>query len=83
MVSMKRKCEIFPRVSNADGARTTAREPHPAITETPILGPTHRALAPKVEVLRLTNMILVHENAAIVHKVGGVHENIIIIMLVH
>ena len=67
-------------LGNADGAGTAAREvkrrePHRATPETPILGPTHRA--PKVEVLRLTNMILVHANAAIVHKVDGAHENII------
>ena len=43
--------------------------------ETPILGPIHRA--PKIEVLRLTNTIRVHAHAALVHKLGGAHENIL------
>ena len=40
-----------------------------ASPETPILEPTHQA--PKVAVLQLTNIILVHLNAAIMHKVDG------------
>ena len=63
------------RLGNADGARTTASEPHRAAPETSILGPTHRAQ--KIEVLLLTNMIFVHAQLASVHKVGGAHENII------
>ena len=37
-------------------------------------------LAPSTEhqeVLWLTNMILVHAHAALVHKLGGAHENIL------
>ena len=54
---------------------TTGREPQRATPETPILVPIHRA--PKTEVLRLTNMIRVHAKAAMVHKLGGAHENIL------
>ena len=62
-------------LGNADCAGTTGRKPHRATPETPILGPTHRA--PKIEVLRLTHMIRVHAQAAMVHKLGGAHENIL------
>ena len=62
-------------LGNAYAAGTTACEPHWATPQTPILGPTHRA--PKIEVLQLTNKILVHANAVLVHKLGGAHENII------
>ncbi len=62
----KTQNEITLRLGNADGARTTAQEQHRATPETLILGPTHRA--PKMEVIRLTNKILVHANTAIVHK---------------
>ena len=43
--------------------------------ETPILSSIHRA--PKIEVLRLADMVRVHAKAAIVHKLGGAHENIV------
>ena len=62
-------------LGNADCAGTTGREPHRATPETPILGPAHRA--PKIEVLWLTHMIRVHAQAAMVHKLGGAHENIL------
>ena len=62
-------------LGNADCAGTTGREPHRATPETPILGPTHRA--PKIEVLWLTHIICVHAHAALVHKLGGAHENIL------
>ena len=77
MVSMKLKNKIFLRLGlgDADCAGTTGREPHRATPETPILGPIHRA--PKIEVLRLTHMIGVHAQAAMVHKLGGAHENIL------
>ena len=75
MVSMKLKNKIFLRLGDADCAGTTGREPHRATPETPILGPIHRA--PKIEVLRLTHMIGVHAQAAMVHKLGGEHENIL------
>ena len=75
MVSMKLKNKIFLRLGDADCAGTTGREPHRATPETPILGPAHRA--PKIEVLWLTHMIRVHAHAALVHKLGGAHENII------
>ena len=75
MVSMKLKNKIFLRLGDADCAGTTGREPHRATPETPILVPIHRA--PKIEVLRLANMIRVHAKAAIVHKLGGAHENIV------
>ena len=74
MVSKKLEREIMLCLGNADCAGTTGREPHRATPETPILGPTHRA--PKIEVLRLANMIRVHAKTAIVHKLGGAHENI-------
>ena len=69
MVSMKLNSEINLRLDHSDGGRETAREPHWATPKTQIPGPTH--LASKVEVLWLTDKILVHANAAIVHKVGG------------
>ena len=62
-------------LGNADFAGTTGREPHRATPETPILGPIYRA--PKIEVLRLTHMIRVHAQAAVMHKLGGAHENIL------
>ena len=62
-------------LGNADCAGTTGRKPHRATPETPILGPTHRT--PKIEVLRLTHMIRVHAQAAVMHKLGGAHENIL------
>ena len=62
-------------LGNADCAGTTGRKPHRATPETPILGPTHRA--PKIEVLWLTNMIRVHAQVALVHKLSGAHENIV------
>ncbi len=31
---------------------------------------------PEVQVLMLTNMVLIHAQAAIVHKLGGAHKNI-------
>ena len=74
-MSKKLKSEIILRLGNADCAGTTGREPHRATPETPILGPTHRA--PKIEVLRLTHMIRVHAQAALMHKLGGAHENIL------
>ena len=61
-------------LGNADCAGTTGREPHRATPETPILGPAHRA--PKIEVLWLTHMVLVHALVALVHKLGDAHENI-------
>jgi len=75
MVSKKLEREIMLCLGNADCAGTTGREPHRATPETPILGPIHRA--PKIEVLRLTHMTGVHAQAAIVHKLGGAHENIL------
>ena len=68
MVSKKLKSEIIPCLGNADCAGTTGCEPHRATPETPILGPIHRA--PKIEVLWLTNMILVHAQVALVHKLS-------------
>ena len=65
----------MPCLGNADCAGATGREPHRATPETPILGPTHRA--PKIEVLLLTNMIRVHAQVALMHKLGGAHENIL------
>ena len=62
-------------LGNADCAGTTGRKPHRTTPETPILGPTHRA--PKIEVLRLTHMVRVHAQAAMVHKLGGAHKNIL------
>ena len=52
-----------------------AQGQHRATPETPILGPIHRA--PKIEVLWLTDMIPVHAQAALVHKLSGAHENIV------
>ena len=75
MVSMKLKNKIFLRLGDADCAGTTGREPHRATPETPILSSIHRA--PKIEVLRLANMVRIHAKAAIVHKLGGAHENIV------
>ena len=75
MISVKLKNKIFLRLGNADCAGTTGREPHRAPPETPILVPIHRA--PKIEVLRLANMIRIHAKAAIVQKLGGAHENIL------
>ncbi len=54
------------RLIDADGAGTTGREAHLASPEIPILGTTDRA--PEVEIFRLTNMVLIHAQAAIVHK---------------
>ena len=68
---MKLKNKIFLRLGNADCASTTGREPELAAPETPILITIHRA--PKIEVLRLANMT----KAALVHKLGGAHENIL------
>ena len=68
MVSKKLKSEIILCLGNADCAGTTGLEPHWATPETPILGPIHRA--PKIEVLWLTNMILVHAQVALVHKLS-------------
>ena len=75
MISVKLKDKIFLRLGNADCASTTGREPERATPETPILVLIHRA--PKIEVLRLANMIRVHAKTAIVHKLGGAHENIL------
>ena len=75
MVSKKLKGEIILRLGNADCAGTTGREPHRATSETPILGPIHQA--PKIKVPWLTNMIRVHAQVALVHKLSGAHENIL------
>ena len=75
MVSEKLKSEIILRLGNADCAGTTGCEPHWATPETPILGPIHRA--PKIEVQWLTNMIRVHAQVALVHKLSGAHQNIV------
>ena len=75
MVSKKLKSEIIPCLGTADCAGTTGREPHRATPETPILGLIHRA--PKIEVLWLTNMIRVHAQVALVHKLSSAHENIV------
>ena len=75
MISKKLKSEIIVILGNADCAGTTGREAHWATPETPILDPIHRA--PKIEVLWLTNMICVHAHVALVHKLGGAHENIL------
>ena len=75
MVSEKLKGEIIPCLGNADSAGTTGRKPHRATPQTPILGPIHRT--PKIEVLWLTDMIPVHAQVALVHKLSGAHENII------
>ena len=74
---MKLKNKIFLRLGDVDCAGTTGREPERATLETPImiLVPIHRA--PKIEVLRLANMIRVHAKTALVHKLGGAHENIV------
>ena len=63
------------RIAQGQVARTTGRKPHRATPQTPILGPIHRT--PKIEVLWLTDMIPVHAQVALVHKLSGVHENII------
>ena len=75
MVSKNPKSEIIPCLGNADCGWTTGRAPHRATPETPILGPIHRA--PKIEVLWPISIIRVHAHAALVHKLGGAHENII------
>ncbi len=66
---------IIPSLSDADGAGTTSSEVHWASPDTPILGTTNQA--PEVEIPRLINMILIHAQAAIVHKRDGSHENIL------
>ncbi len=65
MLAMKLQIQIIPRLGDADGAGTTGHEAHPASPETPIRGTTNRA--PEVEILRLTNMVLIHAQAAILH----------------
>ncbi len=74
MVAMKLQNEIIPRLGDADGAGTTGREVHWASPDTPILGTTNRA--PEVEIPRLTNMVLIYAQAAIVHEHGGARQNI-------
>ncbi len=66
---------MIPRLGDADGAGTTGREAHLASPDTPILGTTNRA--PAVEISRLTNMVLIHVQAAIVHGLGGARKNIL------
>jgi len=75
MLAMKLQNQIIPRLSDADGAGTTGREAHRAPPDTPILGTTNRA--PEVEIPRLTNMVLIHAQAAIVHEHGGARQNIL------
>ena len=65
MLAMKLQNQIIPRLGDADGAGTTGREAHRAPPDTPILGTTNRA--PEVEIPRLTNMVLIHAQAAIVN----------------
>ena len=75
MLAIKLQNLIIPHLGDADGAGTTGRKAHWASPKTPILGTTDRA--PEVEILLLTNMVLIHVQAAIVHKLGGAHENIL------
>jgi hypothetical protein len=69
MVSMELKCEIILCLCNADGAGTTYREQHRQAQR-----PQLSDLAPKVDILLLTNIILVHAKAALVHKVSATQE---------
>ncbi len=66
---------MIPRLGDADGAGSTGREAHRASPDTPILGTTNQA--PEVEIPRLTNMVLIHAQAAIVHELGGARENVL------
>jgi len=72
MLAMKLQNQIIPRLGDADGAGTTGRAAH---WDTPIPGTTNRA--PEVEIPQLTNMVLIHAQAAIVHEHGGARQNIL------
>ncbi len=74
MVFMQLRSEIIPCLCNMDGTWITCCEQHWAGPKAPMLGPSD--WAPKEEVLLLTNIILVHEKAAFVHKVCGSNEKI-------
>ncbi len=66
MLAIKLQNQIHPRLGDVDGAGTTGREVHLASPKTPILGTTYQA--PEVEIIQLTNMVLIHAQAAIMHK---------------
>ena len=75
MIAPNFECQIIALLGNADTATTTARETH---------GLGLQSEAPQVEVLRLTNTILVHQQSALVHELCGAHVNIIdIIVHIH
>ncbi len=72
MLAIKLQNIIISRLGDADGAGTAGREAHRASPETPILGTTDRT--PEVEILRLINMVLIHAQVAMVHKLGGANK---------
>ena len=69
MGTTKLKRQIFPFLRNADARTATCSKPHRASPDTSRLRLTYEG--PKVEVLRLSNKILVHVQSTLVHKLGG------------
>ena len=65
----KLKRQIFPFLRNADARTSTGSEPHRASPDTRRLRLTYEG--PKVEVLPLSNKVLVHVQFTLVHKLGG------------
>ena len=63
MRATKLKCQIFPFLRNADALTATGSKPHRASPDTRRLRLAYEG--PKVEVLRLSNKILVHVHCAI------------------
>ena len=69
MSATKLKRQIFPFLRNADARTATGSKQHRASPDTCSLRLTYEG--PNVEVLRLSNKILVHVQFTLVHKLGG------------